>query len=101
MKLSAVIELMLTSGEYNQCNPYMCNVLKHAFKGKYREHVESVQDMVCSLNTDPDRIIWRGDALACVLHDLGFIKLGRGYSWFPYTRELYVWWVFDLKRKGL
>lgn len=96
MKLSQAIEQMLVTRRYgNQCE-FMCCVLDHA---NLSEFVNDVQDMVASIY-DSGKPTW---PLACALHDAGIIDTNN-QTWsetLAYTTQLYCWWVFDLKRKGL
>lgn len=97
MKLSAAIEEAITSGTYNQCNEFMCIVLGQM---NQRQHIDAVEEMVCSIHFNTG-----GIPLSCALHSARYINLNDG-SWssaqiFKYTQQLYCWWVFDLKRKGL
>lgn len=97
MKLSAAIEEAITSGTYNQVNEFMCIVLGQM---NQRQHINAVQDMVYSIHPSMGDI-----PLSCALHAKRLINLNDG-SWssaqiFAYTQQLYCWWVFDLKRKGL
>lgn len=96
MKLSAAIEQAITSGTYNQRDEYMCWVLRDM---EQRDHIDAVQDMVHAIHPEGRR----GYPLACALHDAGIHSLhdeSRADN-FEYTKQLYCWWVFDLKRKGL
>lgn len=100
MKLSAAIELMIVSGNYSVHNEFMCLVLRDCGHG---DHVEAVQDMVYEINPAGRR----GYPLICALHDnaecsFDLDDVGVGHKEeFEYTKQLYCWWVFDLKRKGL
>lgn len=98
MKLSAAIELMLVSGKYNIQDEFMCLVLQDYDHG---EHVDAVQDMVCTINPDGRR----GYPLICALHDSAKCEFHlddvSAQEEFDYTKQFYCWWVFDLKRKGL
>lgn len=98
MKLSAAIELMLVSGKYNIQDEFMCWVLQNYGHG---EHVDAVQDMVCTINPDGRR----GYPLFCALHDSAKCTFSLNgvstHAAFDYTKQFYCWWVFDLKRKGL
>lgn len=101
MKLSAAIESALTDRMYSLDglmygqSAYMCNVLKCA---GHHDHVCSVQNMVHRINPNPVK----EQALVSALYDTGYITVSMSRAdTFAYTSELYVWWVFDLKRKGL
>lgn len=96
MKLSQVIEHMVVSGKYGQQNEYMCNALK---ENDLREHVDAVQDMVNDIHPPS----YHGTPLVCALHEAKIINMNT-LSWHDqraFTAQLYCWWVFDLKRKGL
>lgn len=96
MKLSAAIELMLVSKKYNRFDEFMCLVLKDNDLG---EHIDAVQDMVHAIN--PTYAL--GYPLYSTLFEsdlLGLRDMNFEHA-FKVTSELYVWWVFDLKRKGL
>ena len=97
MKLSEAIELTITSGTYNQCNEFMCIALGNK---KLHQFIPDVEEMVNSIHPNTG-----GIPLSCALHAKHYINLNDG-SWkhaqiFAYTQQLYCWWVFDLKRKGL
>lgn len=96
MKLSEAIEQMLvTPGCYSPQNEYMCHVLSANNLGRFKSDVE---DMVLTIHQS-----YRGVPLVCALHESRIINMNN-MGWremFDYTTQLYVWWVFDLKRKGL
>lgn len=96
MKLSAAIELAITSGEYNPCCEYMCVTLK---KMKMEHHVEAVQQMVHSIYPRG----YGDQPLICALHDAKVLDMETmtNLQQFIHNQQLYCWWVFDLKRKGL
>jgi hypothetical protein len=89
MKLSEAIELAITSGRYPKKSQYMCFILEDL---EQKEHKASVQEMVHKIN--PYYITLRGALLSTqqVTVDMDITK---------YMLDLYCWWVFDLKRKGL
>lgn len=96
MKLSAAIEMALTERRYHPANPYMCNAM---YSMGHSQHEASIQEMVDSIAMDKN-----GDGLTLsqALKQVDKSKM----SWtlddmFEYTKQLYCWWVFDLKRKGL
>lgn len=101
MKLSEAIEKALTDRMYSLTgcmwgqSSYMCVVLKAWGR---RDLAKSVEDMVQGISPNP----YRGQALVSALYETGYItdSMSRAEQ-FAYTTELYVWWVFDLKRKGL
>lgn len=97
MKLSEAIEQMIVTRKY--ClydHEYMCNSLSHNDLGGF---VDAVHDMVCTIKPG----IGRGTPLICALHAAGIINVNNmtDPEMFSYTLQVYCWWVFDLKRKGL
>lgn len=96
MKLSTCIERILVSGVYDINNEFMCNILDFDGLTEFKHHV---QDMVASISPNSNR----GTPLACALHYSGVININetRNEVVFEFTKQLYCWWVFDLKRKGL
>lgn len=96
MKLSKVIEIAIRTEAYNLREEYMCLALDHMSQN---EHIISVQALVRSIR--PDAPI--SYPLVCALHDKGIINMSNMtfVEMFMYTKQLYCWWVFDLKRKGL
>ena len=96
MKLSEAIEQMLVTGCYSLVDQYMCHVLSNNNLGRFKSDVE---DMVMTIRPQN----YRGSPLVCALHESHFINMNE-MTWdemFSYTTQLYCWWVFDLKRKGL
>jgi hypothetical protein len=96
MKLSAAIEQALVSGTYNQCNEFMCCVLNDM---DLDNHIPAVQAMVATIAPKP----YPGMPLCNALHEAKIIDVNRDCytATFAYTKQLYCWWVFDLKRKGM
>lgn len=96
MKLSTCIERILVNGVYSVEDEFMCNILD---RDGLTEFKRDVQDMVAKISPSSKR----GTPLVCALHDVGIIDMNDMSSRkeFEYTQQLYVWWVFDLKRKGL
>ena len=98
MKLSQAIEEALTSGVYNQCNEFMCNVLNQAHG---QSMMEDLQDHLAEVFHNV------GDLpLSVQIHRIesrkpGFNELEYWKTSFRRTQQWYVWFVFDLKRKGL
>lgn len=98
MKLSQAIEEALTSGVYNQCNSFMCNVLNVAHGS---EMMEQLQNHLSE--------IFQNEGKRPLINQLWVIEYKKpGFSQdefcktnFERTQEWYVWFVFDLKRKGL
>lgn len=99
MKLSAAIEAQLLSGAYNVCSSFMCILLDR--DPQTVEHTPAVTAMVNTIHPNSGDI-----PLVCALHAHGIMNINYGGGWdtqrqFNYTQQLYCWWVFDLKRKGL
>lgn len=96
MKLSEAIEKMLVTGKYGSNCEFMCCALDTA---GLEEFINAVQDMVATIKVGCKRSY----PLACALHDAHIIDTNI-QTWnetLKYTKQLYCWWVFDLKRKGL
>lgn len=98
MKLSEAIEEALLSGVYNQRNEFMCNVLKdkHGFSmmEELQEHLGSIFN---SFGTRPLSVqLYHLESKKPDFSEVEFWK-----TCFKRTQEWYVWFVFDLKRKGL
>lgn len=93
MKLSQAIERALVKGYYTPGNPYMCNAM--CAMGYWNlEH--DIAAMVDTINPDNYTLI---GALRNIYPDK-FNAMSCAEE-FAYTSQLYCWWVFDLKRKGL
>ena len=93
MKLSAAIEQALVTGTYGSSEHgyYMCLAL-----ASWPEHVAEVQKLVNTLHIDT----YDGIPLACALYKAGYLDENLKGSE-QYTTQFYIWWVYDLKRKGL
>lgn len=89
MKLSEAIEKALTSGMYKDNLCFMCWALEAMGQS---EHIPAVMDLVHSFNHECRSL---SGALSCYESTNHIKDLDL------HTTELYVWWVFDLKRKGL
>lgn len=102
MKLSAAVEKAIREGIYGTHDPYMCHALQTM---GYVEHVHAVQLMIQTIH--PTAAL--GNPLVCALDDspnavFCFADYSEDVSRkreFQHLRQLYCWWVFDLKRKGL
>ena len=97
MKLSAAIEEAITSGVYNKvAGEFMCLALKEIGQG---DHVAAVRELVNSIHPNTKDI-----PLICALHEKGIVNIDDGSidhaGEFAITKQLYCWWVFDLKRQG-
>lgn len=98
MKLSKAIEEVLLSGAYNQCNAFMCNVLNDEYD------LEMEQELQSYLSE-----IFQNEGKRPLINQLwdierkkpGFLEEEFWFNDFNRTQEWYVWFVFDLKRKGL
>lgn len=93
MKLSEAIEHALVNEVYYLENAFMCNAMCSMGHTAHIPHIEGM------LNTiDPGDHYTLSDALVSAYPEMVFKdKVDR----FAFTSQLYVWWVFDLKRKGL
>lgn len=91
MKLSEAIELALTSGEYTAQLSFMCWALERMGQS---EHVPAVMVLVHSFNPTCSSM---SGAIDCSVMNWENVNPDMD----ELTKELYVWWVFDLKRKGL
>lgn len=98
MKLSAAIEQAIVSGTYSVHNEFMCIALADL---GYKHLAADVTEMVSTIHPNTGDI-----PLSCALHARGLVDLDLGAGWshvtiHEYCKQLYCWWVFDLKRKGL
>lgn len=98
MKLSQAIEEALTSGVYNQCNAFMCNVLlnDHGY-----EMEQQLQDHLSEIFQNEGKRPLINQLWAIEYKKPGFVEEEFWFNDFNRTSEWYVWFVFDLKRKGL
>lgn len=96
MKLSEAIEHCLVSGMYEIDNAYMCNALWSSAHIGFDDHINSVRKLVDSISKD-EYTLW-GALYEAHRH---MINGTTEADDFAVTSQLYVWWVFDLKRKGL
>ena len=94
MKLSEAIEAALQTSYYNSVH-YMCCALKDINQGK---HVSAVMVMVQKVAAQGTyhyvNTMW--SALSWYREDNCLPDPSQDD-----VKQLYVWWVFDLKRKGL
>ncbi|QHJ81351.1 MAG: hypothetical protein [Bacteriophage sp.] len=98
MKLSQAIEEALTSGVYNQCNAFMCNVLVVAHGKEMEQQLQGHLGEIFQ-NEGKRPLI---NQLWCIEYKKpGFNEHEFWETNFERTQEWYVWFVFDLKRKGL
>jgi len=97
VKLSTAIEKALTYGYYHRGNPFMCNAMYTMGLSLTTE--QSIQAMVNSIAIGDDgEDLTLSHAVKKVKPEM---KALLGDAMFQYTTQLYCWWVFDLKRKGL
>lgn len=96
MKLSTAIEHCIVSGVYNPSEEFMCHALKNEGLAK---HVKAVHDMVQTIKPG----CRSGYPLSCAVHDQNIFTFDghTNLEMFRFTKQLYCWWVYDLKRKGL
>lgn len=100
MKLSKAIEEALITGKYSTRNEFMCSVLAQEYSDKLRDQLQDLLNVIFpgigkrplvnalfdreggwEMNVEDSQIFWENS--------------------FKRTSEWYVWFVFDLKRKGL
>lgn len=100
MKLSEAIEDALLTRKYNRYDEFMCSVLQHQYAPELRDQLQELLNVIFpSIKTHP---------LIIALHEHYGVALWSNKDsmefWdnsFHRTTEWYVWFVFDLKRKGL
>lgn len=104
MKLSRMIELALVrhyGPEQNQ-DTFLCNALnslRHEKMISVNQELKAVQCVEALMLR-----IWPNEqayTMVSALYNAGKIKDKDIYTNLPYTTQLYIWWVFDLKNKGL
>jgi len=107
MKVSDCIELALVSGNYcigkdrSVGSQYMCIVMdsylaqKEITISEYTETINFIEELVNSFSNE-------NSALVAALATAGYLEEARiNKKIMEYTTQLYIWAVFDLKRKGL
>jgi hypothetical protein len=104
MKLSRIIELALIrfyGADYN-LDQFMCNavdtlrrqgMITAKQKDEAVKHIENMLLVVYPQNQEY--------TLLNALKRAGYLPDNEVYKNMGYTTQLYVWWVFDLKNKGL
>ena len=103
MKVSQIIELALKN-EYGLEKPFMCNCVHNLHDTDVinlqdgQKTIDAIGDLLKQI-AGPDGI--PSVTLVGTLWDKGYLLKDETIMSLPYTTELYVWWVFDLKRKGL
>lgn len=104
MKLSRIIELALIHyyGRTGNRHDFMCHAVEHMqevldliTKDQCLSTKESIQELLDSIDKG-------SSALVSALFQAGYVEEDRANdTTMAYTTQLYVWWVFDLKNKGL
>ena len=96
MKLSDAIQQCLET-VYPNFERYMCRALERQGLAEFKP---SVMELVTSINGWSLSLL--GALLTASAQD-GCIQFdpANDEEKLAYVRELYIWWVFDLKRKGL
>lgn len=95
MKLSEAIEEALLNGLYERSNYFMCHAM-HVMN--QMDHKATVQQMVYAIQVGGRYGV--GHTLFGALNTHCRCVF-NGKATDAVTTEFYVWWVFDLKRKGL
>lgn len=97
-KLSQAIEAAIVSNAYAHSSHFMCIALRRINQG---HHVNAVHDMVSTIHKSSST--YRDLPLLCALDNAGIFDVEDTTTkeQSDYTTQLYCWWVFDLKRKGL
>lgn len=104
MKLSRIIELALVKfyGPDHYHDQFLCNAVetlrRQGFIDKKQE-IEATQAISALMRKIYPKT--QQYTMVNALKEAGYIKHTEIYSNLPYTTQLYVWWVFDLKNKGL
>ena len=104
MKLSRIIELAFIRfyGPEQGQDQFMCNAVDSLFrqgmitKAQKEEATKMIEAMLLSIWPEEQAYTLLG-----ALHYAGCIPDTQVFANLPYTTQLYVWWVFDLKNKGL
>lgn len=104
MKLSRIIELALVRhyGPEQVQDQFLCNAVdslrleRLITLPEQRKATKLIQGLLLQLF--PEQQL---HTLVDALYRIGRIPHKEIYANMPYTTQLYVWWVFDLKRKGL
>lgn len=102
MKLSRIIELALVKhyGVGDRKFNFMCHAVEELqeedliTKKQLSEAHSAIYEMISTIDKGCT-------ALVSALHRTGIVEEDRCIPNMPYTTQLYVWWVFDLKNKGL
>lgn len=103
MKLSRIIELALISyyGLHDGKQSFMC----HAVEAMHEADMitfKQCNEVQYEINDMLDTIDKGSSALVSALFRVGLVDEDRvNTKTMAYTTQLYVWWVFDLKNKGL
>lgn len=104
MKLSRIIELALVHyyGAHYAKQQFLCNAVHDLVRAKmiddrqYKQVVTAIEKVILK--------VYPKEQCYCMVNALqkaNYIGKGQIEKHIPYITQLYVWWVFDLKRKGL
>lgn len=105
MFLSRIIELALVRGYYGtepSEDIFMCNALHSMMRAglitrnQHDKAVKCIQAMMLGIFPD-----YQCYTLVDALYRKGVTTNKDIFDNYEFTQQLYVWWVFDLKRKGL
>lgn len=104
MKLSRIIELAFIryyGSEYHQ-DQFMCNAVDTLRrqgminKEQAKQATKLIEAMLLIVHPTQQEY-----TLLNALKMAGYLPDNEVYKNMDYTTQLYVWWIFDLKRKGL
>lgn len=104
MKLSRIIELAFIrhyGGQYHQ-DQFMCNAVDTLrrrgmiTREQAKQATKLIEDMLLIVCPKQQQY-----TLLNALKQAGYLPDNEVYKNMDYTSQLYVWWVFDLKNKGL
>lgn len=100
MKLSQAIEDALLTRKYNSYDEFMCTVLKNNYSLELRNQLQEMLNVIFpGILSRPlvNQLFERAGGLEMSQEDNNVFWANS----FQLTAEWYVWFVFDLKRKGL
>lgn len=102
MKLSRMIELALVHTYSEEKSWFMCNALEdlavdHGLIdfNQVSEAVDAIKELMLSIDPTGHQ------PMVTALIVAGKVEKDSARINMPYTTQLYIWWVFDLKNKGL
>lgn len=104
MKLSRIIELALINyyGAHWSKHQFMCNAIENMERAG---QIDKKQRMAAIKDIEELLLrIYPGEYTFCLVTSLckaGYVPTNSSEDNIAYTTQLYVWWVFDLKNKGL